>query len=70
MRVASAHVGNEFDFVRGMLVGVMKRTSGAVTKGFNRAVEATFPAIDVLTVSFVLNGSFSNTEFVSILDKG
>ena len=70
MRVASAHVGNEFDFVRGMLVGVMKRTSGAVTKGFNRAVEATFPAIDVLTVSFVLDGSLRDAVFLGELKKG
>ncbi len=70
VRVAPAHIGNQFDFQWCMLVGVVAGPSGEVTEGFDGAVIAAFPAVDVLPVGFVLNSGFCNAKSVSILNKG
>ena len=69
VRVSSAHIGDEFDLLRGMLVRVVMWPSGTVAKRLDRAVKAAFPAIDVLAVGFILDGSISNPIFVSIFNK-
>lgn len=53
-----------------MLVRVVMRPAGEITKRLNRVVIAAFPAVDVLPVSFILNSRLRDTEFVGILDKG
>ena len=70
VRVAPAHIGNQFDFQWSMLVWVVAGSSGEVTQGFDGAVAAAFPAVDVLPVGFVLNGGFCNAESVGIFNKG
>lgn len=67
--VTAAHVPNQFDFLRGMLIGVAVRTSGAITQGLNGAVIATFPTIDVLPVGLVFDRSLSDAIFFSILNE-
>lgn len=69
MRISSAHIGNEFDFRRSMLVGMVMWPSGLIPKGFDRAVKAIFPAIDILSVGFKSGGSLRDTIFVSIINK-
>ena len=70
MGVAPAHIGNELDFFRGMLVRVVVWPPGTVTQGPNGAVITAFPAVDMLPVSLVLDSGFSNPIFVSIFNKG
>lgn len=67
---APAHIGNELDFFRGMLVRVVVWPPGTVTQGFNGAVITAFPAVDILPVSLVLGSGFGNPIFVSIINKG
>lgn len=67
--IAPAHIGNQFALLRSMLSGVMVRPSGEVTEGIDGAVEAAFPAVDILPVSFVFDGSIGDTVFFSIFDK-
>ncbi len=69
MGVAPAHIGNKLDFFQGMLVRMVVRPSGEATQGPNRAVIPAFPAVDVLPVGLVLDRSFSNPIFLSILNK-
>lgn len=67
--ITAAHVPNQFDFLRGMLIGVVVRPPGAVTQGFNGAVIAAFPTIDVLSVGLVFDRSLSDAIFFSILNE-
>lgn len=70
MGVAPAHIGNELDFFRGMLVRVVVWPPGTVTQGLHGAVKAPFPAVDILSVRLVLDSGFGNPIFVSIINKG
>ncbi len=67
--VSPVHMHDQFDFIRGMLVRVMVRSSGAVAQGVNRAVITSFLAVNILPVGFVFNGGFGNTVFVRIFNK-
>ena len=58
MRIAPAHIGNKLNFLRSVLVWMMEGPPGKLSKRFNRAVIAAFPAVNVLSVSFIPNGSF------------
>lgn len=69
IRVAPAHIEDEFDFLRGVLVRVVMRSARVVTERLNGAIKAPFPAVDVLPVGFVFDGSFGNTIFLSIFNK-
>lgn len=69
VRVSSAHIQDEFDLLRGMLVGVVMGPSGTVAQRLDRAVKAALPAIDVLPVGFILDGSVGNPIFISIFNK-
>lgn len=69
MRIAPAHVGDKLELLWRMLSGVMERPSGTITQGLNRAIKTAFPAVDVLSIGFVLNGSVSNPKFVSVSNK-
>lgn len=69
MRVAPAHIRDEPDLLRSMLVGVVVRPAGAVTEGLNGTVKAAFPAVDILPVSLISDGGIGDTIFISIFDK-
>lgn len=64
MGIAPAHILDEFDFFRCMLVGVVMRTARTASEGFNCTVIATLPAINILTVGFIFD-SFRNAIFFS-----
>ena len=68
--ITPAHIGDEFDFIRGMLVRMVVRPPGSVTQGLYGAIKASFPAVDVLPVSLIFDSSVGNTIFISIPDKG
>ena len=66
VRIFSAHVFDEFQFFRRMLLRMM-RPSGMFSKRLDRAVKAPTPTIDVLTIDLVFDSSLSNTIFFSII---
>ena len=70
IRVTPAHIVDELNLLGSMLVRMVMWSSGVFTQRFDRAVEAAFPAVDILTVGFVLDGGFSDSIFLSILNKG
>ena len=69
VRVTPAHIQDQLDFIGGMLVRMMERSSGAVAQGLNRAVKAAFPAVDILSVGLVSDGSISNPILFSVMNK-
>lgn len=70
MGIAPAKIRNKFDLLRGMLVGMMMRSAGTVTQGLPGAVITPFPAINILTIGLVFDGSLRHTVLVSIVDEG
>jgi hypothetical protein len=60
---------DQFAFIRGILIGMTTRASGAVTEGVPEAVKAAFPVTDILPVGFILYGSTGNAIFFSVTDE-
>ena len=52
-----------------MLVGMVMRSSGAVTQGLYGAIVASLPTVDILPVGLVLDIRFGNAKFICIVDK-
>ena len=69
MRISAAHILNEFDFLRYMLIWVIVRASGFVPEGVPGAIIAFLPAGNVLTIGFVFEGSLGNAKPLGILDE-
>lgn len=68
IRIPSAHVVNELNFIESMLVWMMVRSAETVTQRLDRVVIATFPAVNVLPVGFVFDSSFGNTTFLGVFN--
>ena len=68
MRVSTAHVRDEFELLRCMLVGMAVRASGTIPEGVPGAIIAVLPTIDVLPVNAVTNSSLGNAVFMRILN--
>jgi len=66
IRISAAHIIDEFDFIRSMLIGMVVWPSGAIAQGIPGSVVASEPSVDILAVSFVLDSSFSNAMFVGV----
>lgn len=56
--IAAAHIFNEFDFLWGVLVGVMMRAVRAILQRMQRPVVAFEPAVDILSVCMVADSCF------------
>lgn len=69
MRISSAHIPDEFDFLGSMLVWVGMRASGTVSERIPGAVITVFPAVDILTVGFILYSGFRNPIAVCVVNK-
>lgn len=65
IRVSASHMRDERDLLRGMLIGMVKRSSGTIPKGVPGAVIASFPAVDILSVSFIFDSGFGDAKFFS-----
>ena len=70
MRIAPAHIPDELDFFRSMLVRMGMGMPGAVTQRIPGAVIAVFPAINILAIGFIFNGCFGNAIFFSVANEG
>ena len=70
MGIAAPHILDEFDLLRGMLAGMMVRSSGAITQRVPGAIITAFPAVDILPVGLIFNSSFGDAIFVSVADQG
>ncbi len=66
IRVTPAQIGNEFDFIWSMLIGMMVWAPGTVTQRVQGAIEASFPTVNILPVSFVFYGSLGNAKFIGV----
>lgn len=69
MSITSTHIRDELYFRRGMLIRMMVRSSGAVTKKLQGAIKASFPAVNILSVGFVFDGIPRDAMFFSVIDK-
>ena len=67
--IAPAHIFNESDLTRGMLVGMTVWMLGTICKGLKRAVIAILLAVDVLTVGLILYSSFRNPVAVCVISE-
>lgn len=68
--ITLTHISNKGDLLRSMLIGMVKRSSGTITKRIPGAIVAAHPAINVLSVCFVSDSSFGDTMFLSEADQG
>ena len=68
IRIAASHIEDEFDFLRGMLVGMMVRSSGTIAQRVQGAIIPAFPTVNILSVGFIFNSSFGNAIFFSVTD--
>ena len=68
MGISAAHIVDQADLIIRMLVWVVMGSAGAVPQGAPGSAIAAFPAVNILPVGLVLDGSFGNTIFLSILD--
>ncbi len=69
MRVSTAHVRDEFELLRCMLVGMAVRPPGSVTKRIYGAVIAFHPTIDELSICTIANSGFGYTVLFGVLNK-
>lgn len=70
MRIPAAHIADQLEFLRGMLIGVGMGTSGEVTERVPGAVITAFPTVDVLPVGFIFDSGIGDTKFFSIFNEG
>ena len=70
MWISSAHIPDELDLLGSVLIRMRVRPSGTVAEGFYRTVKTAFPAVNILTVGFVLDSSFRHAIFFSVTDQG
>jgi len=70
MRVPAAHVKDQFQLLRGMLIGMRMRPGGKIPEGIPGPVITVLPPINILTVHMVMDGSFSNAVLFSVVNKG
>lgn len=68
IRIAPAHVRDEFNLIGGMLIRVVMRPAGVITERFHGTVVTPFPTVNILSVGFVLNRGLCDTEFFSVLN--
>ena len=66
IRVAPAHITDEFEFVLCMLIGVTVRSAGLAGKGRHTTVPARFPKVDVGAAFVVLPACPADTVFFRI----
>lgn len=69
MRVTPAHIPDEPDLLRGMLIWMRMGTSGTIPEGVPGAIIAFFPTVDILPVCFIFSGSVGNTVAFSIFNQ-
>ena len=68
MRISSAHIKDQFQFLRRVLIGVMMREAGTVSEILDRTVIALLPAVNILTVDLVSDRSLGNAIFLCTLN--
>ena len=68
--ITASHIGDKLYLLGCMLVGVMVRPSGAFAQGFDGAVKASFPAVDILPVGFIFDSGLGNAILMCVADQG
>ena len=70
MGISAPHIADQLKLLVSMLVRMMMGPTGTIAKRVPSAIIAVFPAIDVLTIGFVLTSSFSDTMLFSVTNQG
>ena len=68
IRVSAPHIANELDLSRRMLVRMMMGTPGTITEGIPGAVITAQPAINILAIGIIFDGSFGDTMLLGKAD--
>lgn len=66
VRVSAAHIFDEFNLFRPVLIRVMMRSMGTVGQRLQRPVVALAPAVNILAVGVVADGCFCDAIFLCI----
>lgn len=69
MGISAPHIADQLKLLVSMLVRMMMGPTGTIAKRVPSAIIAVFPAIDVLTIGFVLTSSFSDTMLFSVTNQ-
>lgn len=69
MRISAAHIRDELELLRSVLVGMAVRTARTAAQRIQGTVIAIFPAIDVLPVYAIPDCSLGDSVFLSIMNK-
>ena len=70
MGISASHIADQLKLLVSMLIRMMMGPTGTIAKRVPGAIIAVFPAIDVLTIGFVLTSSFSDTMLFSVTNQG
>ena len=70
IRIAPAHIGDEFPLIRGMLIGMMVRSSGAIAQRVPGAVITAFPAVNILPVGLIFDSGFGDPILFGVTNQG
>ena len=70
IRIAPAHIGDEFPLIRGMLVGMTVRSSGTIAQRVSGAVITAFPAVNILPVGLIFDSGFGDPILLSVTNQG
>ena len=70
IRIAPAHMGDEFPLIGGMLVGMMVGPSGAIAQRVPGAVITAFPAVNILPVGLIFDSGFGAPILLSVTNQG
>lgn len=70
IRIAPAHMGDEFPLIGSMLVGMMVRPSGAIAQRVPGAAITAFPAVNILPVGLIFDSGFGDPILFSITNQG
>lgn len=69
MGITSAHILDQLDLFRSMLIWMGMRTFGTIAQGIPGTIVTVFPTINILTVGFIFYRSFGNPITVCVVNK-
>ena len=68
--IPAAHIADQLEFLRGMLVWMGMRAAGTVTQGVPGAVIAPLPTVDILPIGLIFDSGLGDPKSLSILNQG
>ena len=68
--ISPPEIINELDLLWSVLVWMAVWSMGSVLQGLQRSIISLHPAVDVLAVSVVMDGSFCDAILLCVVDQG